>query len=176
MPSPTLPLLAALLLISPVLAGQPIYKVEDEHGNVTYTDQKPSEHAEPIDLPDLHPVGDSDAELADLLAGQAAEEAVPALELVISRPAEGDRVSHPAGQVDVEIDSNIEIPAAAQIVMILNDEPQAPVRQLSMTLAGLEPGSHRLRAELQTPSGRRLATTEEIRFVLQSDPPSDLDQ
>lgn len=165
-----LPLLAAVFLASSVLAGQPIYKIEDEHGNVTYTDQKPDESAEPMDLPDLQPVGDSDAELAELLSGQAGEESVQPLQLAISQPADGDRVDHPAGEVDVEIHSNIEIPAAAQIVLILNDAPQAPMRRLELTLTGLEQGTHRLRAELQTPSGRRLAATEEIRFVLQRGP------
>ncbi|MFW5816148.1 MAG: DUF4124 domain-containing protein, partial [Wenzhouxiangella sp.] len=44
-------LLAGLWLIGTSAVAQPIYRVVDEQGNVTYTDQKPSEDAEPLDLP-----------------------------------------------------------------------------------------------------------------------------
>ena len=48
--------LAFCLVLPAPLAAQSsgeIYKVVDEHGNVTFTDQRPSSGAQPMDLPPL---------------------------------------------------------------------------------------------------------------------------
>ena len=42
--------LALLSLLAFTAARAEIYKVVDEHGNVTYTDQKPSPDAVPVQL------------------------------------------------------------------------------------------------------------------------------
>lgn len=167
---PTAPFLLSFLLAT-ALAAQPIYKVKDRDGNVIYTDQKPSEDAEPIDLPELGVLDDDRETLSEALQETPAiDPAIEPLVLVIARPAEGAQLSTSAEGVAVELQSNVDLPPSAQIVLFIDDEPQEPIRQLSFSLVGLEPGNYRLHAELQTPSGRVLTRTEAISFGLRAPP------
>lgn len=153
------------------LAGQPIYKVTDRDGNVTYTDQKPSPDAEPLDLPELGVLGDGQEELEQALEGQPQiDPAIEPLTLVITQPVDGTEFSDRGDGVAVVLHSNVELPPSAQIVLYLNDQPQDPIRQLAISLAGLQPGAYRLHAEVQTPSGRLLTRTEEVSFLLRAPP------
>ena len=152
-------------------AGQPIYKVTDRDGNVTYTDQKPNPDAEPLDLPELGVLGDGQEELEQALEGQPhIDPAIDPLTLVITQPADGTEFSDLGEGVAVVLHSNVELPPSAEIVLYINDQPQDPIRQLSISLAGLQPGAYRLHAELQTPSGRLLTRTEEVSFLLRAPP------
>ncbi len=168
--------LTALILLSvgiflPALASQPIYKVKDRDGNIIYTDEKPSPDAEPLELPELSVMGEDPQSLEDALEGQAAvDPGIDPLSLEIAQPADGAQITASGDGIIVALRSNIDLPPSAQIVLFIDDQPQEPVRQMSITLAGLEPGIHRLRAELQTPSGRVLNRTEEVTFMLRSPP------
>ena len=156
-----------LALAASPLTAQEIYRVVDEHGNVTYTDQKPDDDTAPIDLPELNVLGDEDAPLPET---QAESEPPAPLGFRIVSPADGDVLEH--GSVQVEMDSNVAIPPTAQIVLFLNGQPQEPIRTLDITLDQIPPGPYQLRAELQTPGGRQLAETDSIRFEV-SDPGED---
>lgn len=162
-------LLAGLSQVA--LAGQPIYKVTDRDGNVTYTDQKPGPDAEPMDLPELGVLGDGQEELEQALEAQPdIDPAIEPLTLVITQPADGTELSDRGDGVAVALHSNVELPPSAQIVLYINDQPQDPIRQLGISLAGLQPGVYRLHAELQTPSGRLLTRTQEVSFLLRAPP------
>lgn len=157
--------LLALALFAMPLAAQEIYRVVDEHGNVTYTDQKPEDGGEPVDLPELNVLGDDEEEppLPEAEADVAIDaEAAGPLGFEIVSPADGEMVE--GGSVQVEIDSNVAIPPTAQIVLFLNGQPQEPIRTLDVTLDDIPPGPYQLRAELQTPEGRQLAETGSVRF------------
>lgn len=153
--------LLGLLLVCTALA-QPIYKVEDEHGNITYTDQKPDEDADPIDLPEVNVVGETSPQIDEVITDPADDESVEPFEMALVEPEDGSLLANAEGRIDVTLSSNLAIPAAAEIVMYLNDEPQPAVTGTEVSFTGLEPDQYRLRAELQTPSGRVLATTPEI--------------
>lgn len=155
-------LLAGFCLISTGVLAQPIYRVVDENGNVTYTDQKPAEDAEPLDLPDINVISENDPEVEELIEPEPADGAVEPLQLTIAEPAEDAVIANSDGRIDIRLDSNLDIPPAAQMVVYLNDQPQPPIRSLELTLSDLSPGEYRLRAELQTPSGRVLAETESV--------------
>ncbi len=157
------PLALALALATGPLAAQEIYRVVDEHGNVTYTDQKPDDEADPLDLPELNVLGDEEAPLPEEEAEvDPDQEPSGPLGFEIVSPAEGDVLEH--GSVHVEMDSNVAIPPTAQIVLFLNGQPQEPIRTMDITLDQVPPGPYQLRAELQTPEGRQLAETDSIRF------------
>ena len=151
-----------VLLLCGTLLAQPIYKVVDEDGKVTYTDQKPDSDAEPIDLPEVNVVGSDSEAIKDVVAGTADEDASETFEIVISEPADGSLIANEEGRIDLTITSNLDIPAAAEMVVYINDRPQPAVQSSEISFTDLAPDEYRLRAELQTPSGRVLATTEEI--------------
>ncbi len=156
-------------LLAMPLAAQEIYRVVDAQGNVTYTDQKPDEEANPLELPELNVLGDEDAPLPEAETESAGEPSAP-LGFRIVSPVDGDVLEH--GSVQVEMDSNVAIPPTAQIVLFLNGQPQEAIRTLDITLDQVPPGPYQLRAELQTPGGRRLAETDSIRFQV-NDPVED---
>lgn len=151
------------------LMAQAIYRLVDEQGRVTYTDQKPDDGAEPIDLPDLTIIDDPD-QAPPLITAETGEDIEP-LKLQITDPGHGERIHSPSGELALHLDSSIEIPAAALLVVYINDVAQEPIRQQSIRFAGLAAGSYRLRAELQTPSGRVLAGSDTIEVLLDTGEP-----
>ena len=100
--------LGCLVLAGPLAAqsGGEIYKVVDEHGNVTYTDQRPSEGAVPMDLPPLSVVEtDFERQSAgfDLLGELELEVSVAALlDSSIVRLAEPPLIDHDRRRSRVE--------------------------------------------------------------------------
>lgn len=154
----------AILLLSLALAfpaaAQEIYRVVDEHGNVTYTDQKPGDDAEPMELPELN-VFEAEPGKADEspLAGAGHQ----SMDFRIEQPANGaviDRTS-----MEVKMGIAIEVPPTARIVLVLDGEELAAVRSLEASIPAPAPGEHRLFARLETPSGRVLGTTDPVAFT-----------
>ncbi|MFW5927329.1 MAG: hypothetical protein ACOCSR_04685, partial [Wenzhouxiangella sp.] len=122
--------------------------------------------AEPMELPELN-VLESDEEAAPLPEGEAVPEDGEergGLGFEFTRPEDGAELPQPAGGLIVELEIDIDIPPSAQIVLYLDDQPLEPVHSLQTSIDPPPPGDFRLRAELQTPGGRVLASTEEIEF------------
>src|SRR5699024_2092171 len=155
--------LTALLLAGGPLAAQEIYRVVDEHGNVTYTDRKPDDDAEPMDLPELNVLeGDLETQPTDPLAA-----ARPAMNFRIEQPADGAALTLAADDgLEVVLGIDIEVPPTARITLVLDGEPPAPLRSLQASIDAPPPGGHRLFARLETPSGRVLATTDPVAFTM----------
>jgi hypothetical protein len=160
--------LASLLLGAASALAQPIYRVVDENGTVTYTDQKPADDAQPIDLPDLSVISSNAPEAATLIEGQANTPGVEPFQMRIAAPADGSTIANPEGRIEVQFETNLDIPPAAQLVVFVNDQPQPPMRELEMSLADLQPGEYRLHGELQSPSGRKLAESQAVVIQLAS--------
>lgn len=148
--------------VSP-LAAQEIYRVVDEHGNVTYTDQKPSDDAEPMKLPELNVLQGEEEETLPIEPGNGEVESRP-LEFGFETPQDGGVISTADGSVPVRVSINIDVPPTAELVIFFNGQPQEPVHTLELTLDEVPPGDHELRAVLQTPAGRAIASTDPIRF------------
>ncbi|MCC5865728.1 MAG: DUF4124 domain-containing protein [Wenzhouxiangella sp.] len=164
----TLLLLLALCLLSLPLAAQPIYKVVDEDGNVTYTDQKPSEDAEPMDLPRLNVLdGGSPAAVPMAPASPARDrDGSSQMDFRIVSPEHEEHIFGTGNTLHVRLSSSIDIPSTAQIVIYINGEAQSPVRSLNASFEEIDRGEHTLRAELQTSAGRVLASTDTITFYM----------
>ena len=152
--------LLALLLALPASA-QEIYRVVDEDGNVTYTDQKPSDDAEPMELPDLNVLEGEEGEAA--LAG--GDTSAPSMNFRIERPADNAVITTGSEQLDVVMGIAIDVPPTARIVLVLDGRELAAVRSLEAVIPTPPPGEHRLFARLETPSGRVLATTNPVTFT-----------
>lgn len=160
-------LLALLLLLAlPLVAQDKIYKVVDADGNVIYTDQKPDDDSEPLDLPELSIV--DPVEIGTLPArAQDAPEAAPELIFSIDSPMQDETIWNTGFTVDVQMSLNTNIPAGTQIVLFVDGEQKATTRALSTTLRDVYRGPHTLRAELQSETGQVLASTDSVRFFIQ---------
>lgn len=158
-------LLIALGLASSPLVAQEIYRVVDEHGNVTYTDQKPDDGSEPLDLPELN-VLEGDADVPPALEGDdASEDPRRDLNFRIEEPADGETVTMTGSSLRVVMGIDIEVPPTAEIVLVLDGQELEPVRSLQTGIEVSSSGEHRLFARLQTPSGRALGTTDPVTFT-----------
>jgi len=155
---------ACLIMTASFALAQPIYRVVDEEGNVTYTDQRPSDNAEPMELPELN-VLDSRTPPPGM-GGNSGESDVEALDLSISSPENEENIFGTGNSLTVALESNVEIPPTALIVLYLNGEAQDPVQSLSYTFDFIPRGSHTLRAELVTGTGRVLAETDTVTFFM----------
>lgn len=159
-------ILLTSLLVSTSALAQPIYKVVDEYGNVTYTDQKPSDDAEPMELPGLN-VLQGEAVPEPVLAPEPAVEPTgPAMRFEIASPTPGETVWTDGNSVTVQLSSSIELPPGALVAVVVNGVAQEPVNGLAVRLDGLQPGEHEIQAELRTAGGRVLSQTEPVPFTL----------
>ncbi len=159
-------LLLMLCLVVAPLGAQEIYKVVDADGNVTYTDEKPTDNATPMDLPEISVVGE-DVEEPPLAVAETDLER-EALGFRITSPEHGQDVLAMDNTLTVNMASNITLPEAARIVVFINEEAQPPVSSLQATFEDLDTGEHTLRAELQTATGRVLGSTDPVSFRLHS--------
>jgi len=157
-------LTACLIMASSLALSQPIYKVVDEDGNVTFTDQRPSDDAAPMELPELN-VLDSRGAPPDLPSDTEETEIEP-LRLSFSSPEDEENIFGTGNSLSVTLESNIDIPPTALVVLYLDGQAQPPIQSLSYTFDFIARGEHTLRAELQTGSGRVLAETESITFFM----------
>ncbi|NEZ04479.1 DUF4124 domain-containing protein [Wenzhouxiangella sp. XN201] len=160
-------LTVALLALTPALAQDKVYRVVDKDGNVTYTDEKPDDNAEPMELPELNVLEGEEEELPLEVTGQPPEGPAE-LDFRIEQPADGETIV--GDIVEIIMDIAIDIPPTAEIALVLDGEPmEPPVRSLTTTIPAPPPGEHRLFARLQTPSGRVLGTTAAISFSIADD-------
>lgn len=162
-------LLTALLATLAVsVNAQDVYRVVDENGNVTYTDQKPDDNAEPMELPELNVLEGDD----ETLPGTGTEAEDPQgegdtqpMNFRIEQPAEEAEITPEGEQISVVMGIDIEVPPTAQITLVLDGRELTPVRTLETEIPAPSPGEHRLFARLETPSGRVLGTTDPVTFT-----------
>jgi hypothetical protein len=152
--------LVGVLVVATSAWAQPIYKVVDEHGNVTYTDQKPTADAEPMNLPELTPLG---GETVPPVVQEEPEAARPeGMGFRIRSPSPNADVLSEDGSLTVVLDSSVPIPSSARVVLYIDGIAQEPTMGSRIVVEGIDAGEHSLRAELQTESGRMLAISDEI--------------
>ena len=169
--------LACSLLLAGSLAAQSsgeIYKVVDEHGNVTFTDQRPSEGAEPMDLPPLSVV-ETDIEVPTTgQSAQAEEEAKAPTTRDLRRQFRDFRITQPqqeetfwgtANSVVVAWGSGQAVPAEFSARLYVDGKPQDVPGSGSMTLT-LDRGEHQVYVELLDARKRPIIATETVTFFV----------
>ncbi|NKI35394.1 DUF4124 domain-containing protein [Wenzhouxiangella sp. XN79A] len=171
LPNPTAILVA--LVLSLILApwaisvgqAQQIYKTVDENGNVVYTDQKPSDDAEPIPLPELTVVDPVD--LGNPAVASDDDEPEPrTIEMSIVSPLADEVIINTAYRLDVEVEFDAELPRGVEIVYRIDGEERLTSRERSVTIDEVIRGPHTVSAELRTTDGRVLGRTEPVSFFM----------
>jgi len=168
---------ALLILLAPLtLAAEgEIYKVVDKDGNVTFTDQRPSDTAQPMDLPPLSVI-ESGVQAPEPAAG-AAQDAVEVREPTprelrrqysdfrITQPAQEETFWGTANTVVVAWGSSQPPLPDMRARLYVDGEPQdvPAVGNLSLTL---DRGEHTVYAELFDARQRRIVTTETVTFFV----------
>lgn len=170
-------LLTLVFLLIPfyALAEGEIYKVVDKDGNVTFTDQRPSADAQPMDLPPLSVVEtDKPAPAVTGQAGSEGEETGPPTPRQLRQQFRDFRISRPLPEetfwgtensVVVTWESSQPIPAEMNVLLYVDGKSQpAPVSGgVSLTL---DRGEHQVYAELRDQRNRRVLTTPTVTFFV----------
>jgi len=181
----------AAIIASGTLAAQ-VYKVVDENGNVTYTDQPPSDGSAPMVLPDVSVVeGDDVAEAAeaasdaepeaDAEAGDLEAAADPDAEVVVEKtprelrqefrdfrilsPGKDETFWGTSNTVVVSWGASAAYEPGMSVSVVVNGETHdaSPTGNLSLTL---DRGEHKVHAVLLDHRGRRIVTTNAVTFYI----------
>jgi Domain of unknown function (DUF4124) len=170
--------LAGMLMVAISFAAHSageIYKVVDEDGNVTYTDERPKDGTPPMDLPPLSVI-ETDIQVpapADETV-QAAEQAKPPTMRDLQRQFGDFRITQPqqeetfwgtANTVVVAWGTAQAVPPELSARMFVDGAPRSvpPNGSLSLTL---DRGEHQVYVELLDARGRRIITTETVVFFV----------
>ena len=167
--------LAALTMLAPMAPtlAQDIYKTVDENGNTVYTDQKPSDDAQPVKLKELTVV--DPVELGDEQAvGGGAENAesgqsgnsAPDFGLRIVTPAAQESVWNTAYVLTVQVQTDRELPAGARLAYLVDGEVRSSTRARSVEIEEVYRGEHQLSVELRASDGRVLGSAGPITFFM----------
>lgn len=152
-----------------------IYKVVDKDGNVTFTDQRPSSDAEPMDLPPLSVI-ETDLPPPAAPAAQPGdpEQDKPLTprelrkqfrDFSITQPLQEETFWGTENTVVVTWGSSAEIPPEMSVMLFVDGEGQKAAATGSLTLT-LDRGEHQVYAELRDARNRRIVTTPKVTFFI----------
>jgi len=147
--------------------AQDIYKTVDEDGNVVYTDQKPSEDAEPVRLPELTVVdpvdlGDTGATLSDGETEQRA--AGPAMQIL--SPGAEETIWNTGYVMTASVSLDGRLPSGAELVYLLDGEERARTRAQTVELEEVYRGEHQLTVEMRNNQGDVLSQAGPVTFYM----------
>ncbi|MGK7294662.1 MAG: DUF4124 domain-containing protein [Candidatus Wenzhouxiangella sp. M2_3B_020] len=156
------------LSIAPVSA-QEIYKTVDENGNVVYTDQRPSEDAEPVSLPELTVVdplelGETSATASSSNQSDADENIDFGLSIV--SPSQEETIWNTAYVLSVQVATDRELPSGTRLAYLVDGEERVTTRSLSTEIEEVYRGEHQLSVELRTGDGETLGSAGPVTFYM----------
>ena len=152
-----------------------IYKIVDENGNVTFTDQSPGDGTEPMVLPELSVVSTDPVEQAEVPAVETpAEEAeLTPRELRqlyrdfrITQPAQEETFWGTANTVVIGWGVSEPLQEGMKVQILVNGKAQ-PASLDNMLAVTLDRGEHTASAVLLDAGGRRVVTAPSVRFFVQ---------
>ena len=163
-------LLAVLMAASPA-AGE-IYKVVNPDGSITYTDQRPSADAWPVDLPPLSVV-ETDIDTSAVTARAEEEAKEPTLrdlrrqfrDFRITAPQNEETFWGTANTVTIAWGASSPIPDSLSVSLFVNGQKTATPAGSSVTLT-LDRGEHQAYAELRDAGNRLVTRTDTVTFFI----------
>jgi len=171
-------LMACLLTLtsSPLMAQ--VYKVVDEDGNVTFTDQAPYGGAKPIEL---KPISVVEAPIYETPPKRTAEGAEGDEEnqmsirelrraysdFAIVSPQSEQSIYHPESAVAVIWRTAKQLQTGMQVTVSINGKPLATTTEPLIEAPELDRGEHTVTAVLTDRRNRNIATAEPVTFFVQ---------
>ncbi len=153
-----------------------IYKTTDEDGNTVFTNEKPSEDAEPVDLEPLNTVPPeqiTDPEASPEDQGDAQQEqdqAKPRYSgVAIKYPPSGQTVRHNGGIVPFEVEIQPEGKPLAEghrIEIVLDGEVRGSGRKRQISVSAVNRGPHTVEAQIVNQDGAAITSSQPVEFML----------
>jgi len=164
--------IALVLLLAVMTAHAEFYRSIDEHGNVVYSDQ-PSDDAEKIELKGLSTYTPAPIEQAEPIdepeLTDETELVIPEYQVAITSPKQNEAFWSNGGTVAVTVNVQPELSAERhdQLVFTLDGKPVGKAQSgLTITLEGVERGSHILVATVVDQNGKTLQRSKSTLFHL----------
>lgn len=168
---------AALLAFAPGTRAE-VYKVVDEHGNVTYTDQAPGPGIEPMVLRELSIISPqviAPKAGTEQAAGAEEQEEVTSIrelrrgyrDFRIVSPTPEQHFRGTGNEATIAWDTQYQLQPGMMVTFYLDGKAQAPTTQQAITTGRLDRGEHQVYAELHDSRNRRIATTDPVTFYIQ---------
>ncbi len=172
--------LALLLACSPQLVAE-IYKTIDEHGNVVYTDQPPSQDAKPLDLPGLSIISPQKPEPPPNIPGsvrastgpepEAQQEVTSIRELrrgyrdfAIVSPTQDQTIWGTGNEAAIAWNTRYQLQKGMSVTVYIDGAAQPSTTNTAISLGQLDRGSHEVYAVLTDSGNRRIASAARVTF------------
>lgn len=169
-------LFGILLTITASSLMAQVYKVVDEDGNVTFTDQAPADGSKPVELPPISVIETPVYETKPVAKeGEAAEgeEEIPLGQLrrnyrdfAIISPMQEESVWRPDGPIPVTWSVGNALQQGMQVTIYLDGSRYTSTTQSMVAINGLDRGEHTLRAEIRDQKNRVISTAETVTFFV----------
>ena len=168
-------MLLTLAIASPGADAQrEIYKVVNPDGSVTYTDEKPSPGAEPVELKPLSVVETEKPAVTAVPPAASEEAAAEPTERDLRRMFRDFRITQPqneetfwgtGNQVTIGWGASEQPLEGMNVQLFIDGQPQEQPAAGSVTLA-FERGEHNARAVLRDARNRKIAETDTVVFFV----------
>lgn len=162
-------LLAIPLLLLALPATAEVYRYVDENGTVVFTDQRPSQNAQPMILPELTIMESQKPAAAkpeDGASDEGEQQEVVYPSLTLISPQREETFQGTGNRVPVRLVSRQGLRPGDQVVIFLNGQEQARTQALSVDLDQVPRGTHEVRAEIRDPDDRVVGETHAVTFHL----------
>jgi len=165
--------LPVALTAGPVAASE-IYRTTDADGNVVFTDERPSDDAEPVELDPLTTVKPVEG-APDGASSAGTSEAEPDTPsngisgISVAYPENEKGIRHNGGNVPFRVALEPEgatLPRGHQVEIILDGEARGRAASTQVTVSPVERGPHTVRARIIDNAGQTRYESESVKFYL----------
>ena len=161
-------------VVSTPLTAQ-VYKTVDKDGNVTYTDQPPSDGSKPIKLRPISVIEAPKYEVAPKADEESAAGEVPKemtlkylrknyKDFAIIAPQSEETIWNPEQGISVAWNVGYQLQAGMKVVISVDGKQMTVTSDQVILVAITDRGEHTVTAELQDAKNRRIATAEPVVF------------
>lgn len=162
-----LTLMICLTLAGGAVQAQTVYKVIKPDGSVEFTDTPPpGEAAQPIQVQPLN-TAEPPPVLPSAGATPPASEPQGYGSFRITSPGDGDAIRDNAGSVNVAVKLEPPLRSGDRIEILVDGRTVGGGNNTSITLSGVERGSHRVQAVVKNPAGEIVARSNSVSISLQ---------
>jgi hypothetical protein len=161
-----------LALFAGPIAASEIYRTTDEDGNVVFTDDPPTDDAEPVELDPLTTVKPVEGEPAGGTSASPGEPERPSngiSGISIAYPENEKGIRHNGGNVPFRIALEPEgatLPRGHQVEIILDGEVRGRAASTQVTVSPVDRGPHTVRARIIDNGGQTRYESEPVKFYL----------
>lgn len=158
-----------------------VYKVVDENGNVTYTDQAPGPDARPMVLRELSVISPQVAapkagteQAAEADAAVEGEQDVMSIrelrrayrDFRIVSPMQEQHVWGTGNEVTIAWGAQYPLQPGMMVTIYVDGQAQPPTTQSAISMGSMDRGEHQVYAELVDSQNRRIALAETVTFFV----------